>query len=63
MIKDGMLSRDEKQWVKDHNRRCLEKLESNLRDDKRAQRWLKREAERGLGVAPAGPGGLTIDWD
>ena len=63
MIKDGMLTKDEKQWVKDHNRRCFEKLEPYLRDDKRALRWLKREAERGLGIAPSGPGGLSIDWD
>jgi len=63
MIKDGMLNKDEKQWVKDHNRRCLEKLEVYLRDDKRAMRWLKREADRGLGISPTGPGGLSIDWD
>lgn len=58
-----MLTKDEKQWVKDHNRRCLEKLEPYLRDDKRAQRWLKREAERGLGISSSGPGGISIDWD
>lgn len=62
MIKDGVLSKEEKQWIKDHNRRCLERLEPYLRDDKRALRWLKREAERGLGIAPPGPGGITIDW-
>jgi len=44
MIEDGMLTEDEKQWVKDHNRRCLEKLQPYLRDDRRALRWLKREA-------------------
>ncbi|KAF9643184.1 Creatinase/aminopeptidase [Thelephora ganbajun] len=49
MIKNGMLTKDEKQWVKDHNRQCLEKLEPYLRDDKRALRWLKREVQRGLG--------------
>ena len=63
MIKDGMLTKDEKQWVKEHNRRCLEKLEPYLRDDKRALKWLKREADRGIGIAPAGPGGVSIDWD
>jgi Xaa-Pro aminopeptidase len=41
----------------------MEKLEPYLREDKRAIRWLKREAERGIGVAGAGPGGITIDWD
>ncbi|KAF9645425.1 Creatinase/aminopeptidase [Thelephora ganbajun] len=49
VIKDAMLTEDEKQWVKDHNRRCLEKLEPYLRDDERALRWLKREVQRGLG--------------
>ena len=63
MIKDGMLTKDEKQWVKDHNRRCLEKLESYMRDDKRALAWLKREAGRNLGISPTGPGGISIDWD
>lgn len=58
-----MLTKDEKQWVKEHNRRCLEKLEPYLRDDKRALKWLKREADRGIGIAPAGPGGVSIDWD
>lgn len=58
-----MLTKDEKQWVKDHNRRCLEKLEAYMRDDKRALRWLKREAERGLGISPTGPAGISIDWD
>ena len=47
----------------DHNRRCLELLEPFLRDDKRALKYLRREAERGIGIAGAGPGGLTIDWD
>lgn len=63
MIKDGVLTKEEKQWIKDHNRRCLEQLEHSLRDDKRAQKWLKREADRELGLAPAGPGGISIDWD
>ena len=49
--------------VQDHNRRCLELLEPFVRTDKRAMRWLRREAERGIGIAGAGPGGLTIDWD
>ncbi|KAI0784645.1 peptidase M24, structural domain-containing protein [Abortiporus biennis] len=62
MVKDVMLTRDEKQWLKDHNRRCLEKLEPYLRDDKRALKWLRREADRGIGLAPA-PGGVVIDWD
>lgn len=85
MVKDGMLSKEEKQWIKvcsglrdpcprlahapparslqDHNRRCLEKLEPYIREDKRALKWLRREAERGIGSAPAIAGGLNIDWD
>ena len=49
----------------DHNRLCFEKLEPYLKevDDKRAIKWLKREAERGIGMAQTGPGGLGIDWD
>ncbi|KAI0820086.1 Creatinase/aminopeptidase [Trametes gibbosa] len=63
MVKEVMLSKEERQWLKDHNRRCLELLEPFLRTDKRAMKWLRREAERGIGIANAGPGGLTIDWD
>jgi len=55
-----MLTKDEKQWVKDHNRQCREKLKPYLRDDKRASRWLEREAERGFGISLTGPGGITI---
>ena len=62
MIKDGVLTVEEKQWVKDHNRRCYEKLEPYLRDDKRALKWLKREADRNLGIAPTAAG-ISIDWD
>ncbi|KAI1787472.1 Creatinase aminopeptidase [Ganoderma leucocontextum] len=63
MVREVMLSKEERQWLKDHNRRCLEQLEPFLREDKRAMRYLRREAERGIGIASAGPGGLTIDWD
>ncbi|KAI0798677.1 Creatinase/aminopeptidase [Irpex lacteus] len=63
MVKDAMLSKEERQWLKDHNRRCLEVLEPYLRDDKRALKWLQREAGRGIGVAGPGPGGIHIDWD
>lgn len=47
----------------DHNQRCYEKLAPFLKDDKRALRWLKREAERGIGLVGPGPGGVTIDWN
>lgn len=81
MVKDAMLSREERQWLKvcrcymdagayiltldvqNHNRRCLDVLESYIRDDKRALKWLRREAERGIGLAKTGPGGIGIDWD
>ena len=47
----------------DHNQRCYEKLAPFLKDDKRALKWLKREAERGIGLVCPGPGGVTIDWN
>ncbi|KAI0266674.1 Creatinase/aminopeptidase [Gloeopeniophorella convolvens] len=63
MVVEAMLSREEKEWLREHNRACLVALEGLLRDDKRALKWLRREAERPIGVAPAGPGGVIIDWD
>ena len=55
----------------EHNKRCYIELEPLLRDDKRALKWLKREAERGIGLAgPVSvplPGvnqaGIHIEWD
>lgn len=38
-------------------------LQPYLQEDKRALKWLKREADRNIGLAKAGPGGFTIDWD
>ncbi|KAF9490673.1 Creatinase/aminopeptidase [Pleurotus eryngii] len=63
MVKESMLTKEEKQWLKDHNQRCYEKLAPFLKDDKRALKWLKREAERGIGFVGPGPGGVTIDWN
>ncbi|TFK53753.1 Creatinase/aminopeptidase [Heliocybe sulcata] len=64
MVKESMLTKEEKTWLKEHNRRCYQRLEPYLKDtDGRALKWLKRESERGIGVARAGPGGLTIDWN
>jgi Xaa-Pro aminopeptidase len=63
MVKEGMLSKDEKQWLKEHNQRCRDLLEPYLKDDKRALKWLRRESERGIGLAPSGPGGIYINWD
>jgi Xaa-Pro aminopeptidase len=62
MVVENMLSKEEKEWLVQHNRACLNALEGLLRDDKRALKWLRREAERGIGVAPA-PGGFIIDWN
>ncbi|KAI0256241.1 peptidase M24, structural domain-containing protein [Lactifluus subvellereus] len=62
MVLEHMLTKEEKEWLREHNRACLNALEGLLRDDKRALKWLRREAERGIGVAPA-PGGVIIDWD
>ena len=62
MVQEHMLSKEEKGWLREHNRQCLHSLEGLLRDDKRALNWLRREAERPIGVAPAGPGGVIIDW-
>jgi Xaa-Pro aminopeptidase len=63
MVLEHMLSKEEKDWIREHNRACLNALENQLKDDKRAIKWLRREAERGIGVAPAGPGGVFIDWE
>jgi Xaa-Pro aminopeptidase len=65
MIKENILTKEEKQWIKEHNQRCREKLEPLLKekDDKRALKWLKREAERGIGCVGPGPYGITVEWD
>ncbi|KAJ7019203.1 Creatinase/aminopeptidase [Mycena alexandri] len=62
MVKESMLTKEEKQWLKDHNQRCFQLLSPLLKDDKRAMKWLKREVDRGIGLA-TGPGGISIDWD
>ncbi|KAG6895820.1 hypothetical protein C0992_012291 [Termitomyces sp. T32_za158] len=81
MVKESMLTKEEKAWLKvspdlvyantnavvlntpqEHNQRCYEKLSPYLKDDKRAIKWLKREAERGIGLATL-PGGVNIEWD
>lgn len=62
MVKESMLTKEERAWLKEHNQRCYDKLAPHLKDDKRALKWLKREAERGIGIV-SGPGGMNIDWD
>ena len=63
MVEESMLSNEEKEWLREHNRQCLHSLEDLLQDDKRALNWLRREAERPIGVPPAGPGGVIVDWE
>lgn len=43
MVKEGMLTKAEKAWLRDHNRRCHEKLSPQLLHDKRALSWVKHE--------------------
>jgi Xaa-Pro aminopeptidase len=61
MVLEHVLSKEEKEWLHEHNRACIGALEGFLRDDMRALKWLRREAERPIGVALAGPGGVSID--
>ncbi|ETW81154.1 Metallo peptidase M24 [Heterobasidion irregulare TC 32-1] len=63
MVDEGMLTKEEKTWLKDHNKNCLNQLEPLLRDDKRALKWLQREVSRPIGPQPIGPIGLRIDWE
>src|SRR6267154_77316 len=62
MVLERMLSKKEKEWLRGHNRQCLNSLEGLLRYDERALKWLRREVERPFGVPPAGPGGVIADW-
>lgn len=57
MVLEHMLSNEEKEWLVQHNRACLEALEDLLHDDERAVWWLRREAND-IGVAPA-----PADWN
>ncbi|KAG6902507.1 hypothetical protein C0995_015699 [Termitomyces sp. Mi166 len=63
MVKESMLTKEEKAWLKEHNQRCYEKLSPFLKEDKRALKWLKREAERGIGLATLPGGVVNIEWD
>ncbi|KAH9932540.1 uncharacterized protein B0H18DRAFT_1083271 [Fomitopsis serialis] len=63
MVKASMLSKEERDWVKAHNKRCLERLAPYLESDQRALKWLRREANKDIGLASTGPGGISIDWD
>ncbi|KIY53421.1 Creatinase/aminopeptidase, partial [Fistulina hepatica ATCC 64428] len=62
MVKENLLSKEEKAWIKEHNQRCYDIIAPYLKEDKRALKWLKREAERGIGLAPSAAG-VSIEWD
>ncbi|KAF8069893.1 Creatinase aminopeptidase, partial [Lyophyllum atratum] len=55
MVKESLLTHEEKAWLKVRSRHllemkpCLEKLTPLLKDDKQAMKWLRREAGRGIG--------------
>ncbi|EMD33796.1 hypothetical protein CERSUDRAFT_56676 [Gelatoporia subvermispora B] len=63
MVREALLSKEERQWLKIHNEMCYEKLQPLVRHDKRALTWLRKQADRKIGVSKPGPGGLSIDWD
>jgi Xaa-Pro aminopeptidase len=63
MIKESLLTKEEKSWLKDHNQKCWDILSPLLREDKVALKWLRKEADRGIGLPGSGPGGLTVEWD
>ncbi|KAF8598400.1 Creatinase/aminopeptidase [Ceratobasidium sp. AG-I] len=41
MVKMEMLNKDERRWLKEHNRRCRDVLTPYLEEDRRALRWIK----------------------
>ena len=43
MLKESMLTKEEKVWLKDHNQRCYDKVSPLLTNDERALKWLKTE--------------------
>ncbi|EPS97203.1 hypothetical protein FOMPIDRAFT_38540 [Fomitopsis schrenkii] len=63
MVRVSMLSREEKEWLRTHNKRCYDRLAPYLEHDQRALKWLRREANKDIGLAAPVPGGISIDWD
>jgi Xaa-Pro aminopeptidase len=41
MVKESMLTKEEKAWIKEHNQRCYDKIAPFLKEDKRALKWLR----------------------
>ncbi|KZT56602.1 Creatinase/aminopeptidase [Calocera cornea HHB12733] len=54
MVKEELLTKEERAWLKDHNTRCRVSLAPLLEDDKRAMKWLKKETHRNK---------AGIEWD
>ena len=48
-------------FLQQHNDDCYRRLSPFLQDDRRALKWLRKQAERGPAMDP-GPAGLFIDW-
>ncbi|CAE6477322.1 unnamed protein product [Rhizoctonia solani] len=61
MVKMELLTKDERRWLKEHNRKCKDLLAPLLEDDSRALRWIRRESTRTSPQQTSA--GVTIDWD
>ncbi|KAG8718500.1 hypothetical protein FRC08_005144 [Ceratobasidium sp. 394] len=46
MVKMELLTRDEKRWLKEHNRKCRDKLAPHLQDDPPTVKWIRQESNR-----------------
>lgn len=65
LVKASLLSKEERTWIKEHNKGVLKVLEPYLDalGDKRAVKWLKRECTRAFGNEGKGSAGISIEWD
>jgi Xaa-Pro aminopeptidase len=63
MVRASLLSKDERQWIKDHNLLVKKTLEPYLEGDKRALKWLRKECQKTFGNEGKGSAGLAIEWD
>ncbi|KAG8951448.1 hypothetical protein FRC03_012538 [Tulasnella sp. 419] len=61
MIRAELLTKEERQWIRNHNSSVRAALQPLLQDDKRALKWLKRECTR-EGPPPTA-GGVKVEWD
>ncbi|KAG8851337.1 hypothetical protein FRB96_009402 [Tulasnella sp. 330] len=55
LISFSLLTKEERKWLRNHNKTCLEKLRPILKDDKRAMTWLKKQTGK------VGP--IEIFWE